>query len=45
AQFHLAIAAPATGWVHAHAGLRRVVCQPQIPDGRIIHHWRLRPPS
>lgn len=44
-QFHLAIAGPEAGWIHAHAGLRRVVCQPQIPHGRIIHHWRLHPPS
>lgn len=45
AQFHLAIAGPGTGWIHAHAGLRRIVCQPQIPAGRIVHHWRLLPPS
>lgn len=45
AQFHLAITGPEMGWIHAHAGLRRVVCQPQIPDGRIVHHWRLSPPS
>lgn len=45
AQFHLAIAGPGSGWIHAHAGLRRVVCQPQIPEGRILHHWRLRPQS
>lgn len=45
AQFHLAIAGPDADWIHAHAGLHRVVCQPQIPDGRIIHHWRLRSPS
>lgn len=40
AQFHLAIAAPQAGWIHAHAGLRRVVHAPQRPVGRIVHHWR-----
>lgn len=43
AQVHLAIAAPDLGWVHSHAGLRRVVQQPALPDGTIIHHWRLAP--
>lgn len=45
AQFHLAIAAPGQGWVHAHAGLRRVVHDPELPTGPIIHHWRLLPTS
>lgn len=39
-QFHLAIAAT-HGFVHAHAGLRRVVLSPQCPDGTIIGHWRI----
>ncbi len=42
-QVHLAIAALDGGWVHAHAGLRRVVHQPVLPDGTILHHWRLAP--
>ena len=42
-QVHLAIAAPDGGWIHAHAGLRRVVHQPALPDGTILHHWRLAP--
>ncbi len=42
-QVHLAIAAPDGGWVHAHAGLRRVVHQPVLPDGTILHHWRFAP--
>lgn len=42
-QLHLAIAAPGGGWIHAHAGLRRVVHQPVLPDGIILHHWRLAP--
>ena len=42
-QVHLAIAAPDGGWVHAHAGLRRVVYQPVLSDGTILHHWRLAP--
>ncbi|MDP3906348.1 hypothetical protein [Novosphingobium sp.] len=43
AQLHLAIAASDGGWIHAHAGLRRVVHQPALPDGAILHHWRLTP--
>ncbi|PKB14231.1 hypothetical protein B0I00_2863 [Novosphingobium kunmingense] len=39
-QFHLAIAAIDGGWVHAHAGLRRVVRSPALPAGPITHHWR-----
>lgn len=41
AQLHLAIAARADRWIHAHLGLRRVVCQNERPDGAIIHHFRL----
>lgn len=43
AQFHLAIADRALGWVHAHAGLRRVVRDAALPAGALIHHWRLQP--
>lgn len=43
AQIHLAIAGLAGGWVHAHAGLRRVVQQATRPAGPILHHWRLAP--
>ena len=42
AQFHLAIADRQLGWVHAHAGLRRVVRDVQLPAGTITAHWRLR---
>lgn len=42
AQFHLAIADRQLGWVHAHAGLRRVVRDAALPDGTITAHWRLR---
>lgn len=45
AQFHLAIAAPDLGWVHAHAGLRQVVHDSALPAGTLIHHWRLLPAS
>lgn len=45
AQVHLAIAAAPTGWVHAHAGVRRVVCQPNLPPGEWLGHWRLNPSS
>ncbi len=43
AQFHLAIRSADGGWIHAHAGLRRVVQQLHLPDGPILHHWRLAP--
>lgn len=43
AQFHLAIAAADGGWIHSHAGLRRVVHQPVLPQGEIVQHWRLKP--
>ena len=43
AQVHLAIADRTGGWVHAHAGLRRVVGQMARPAGAIVHHWRLAP--
>ncbi len=42
AQFHLAIAARDNRWVHAHAGLRRVVISAELPAGPIVAHWRLR---
>jgi hypothetical protein len=42
-QVHLAIAGRTAGWVHAHAGLRRVVISPQRPAGPILQHWRLDP--
>lgn len=45
AQAHLAIADRALGWVHAHAGLRRVVRDSEIPLGVVLHHWRLLPKS
>lgn len=40
-QFHLAIADRKLGWIHAHAGLRKVVRDAVLPGGTIIHHWRL----
>lgn len=42
-QFHLAIAGPAQTWIHAHAGLRRVVSETEFRAGSILHHWRLSP--
>ncbi|MCZ8173188.1 MAG: hypothetical protein O9272_15745 [Brevundimonas sp.] len=41
AQHHLAIAGHPDGWVHAHAGLRRVVHQADPPPGSWLGHWRL----
>lgn len=44
-QPHLAIRSTRAGWVHAHAGLRRVVHQRHRPDGLLVQHWRLAPES
>jgi cell wall-associated NlpC family hydrolase len=43
AQIHLAIAAEGGGWIHAHAGLRRVVHQSELPPGPVLGQWRLNP--
>ena len=40
-QYHFAIASASGGYVHAHAGLRRVVHTPARPEGQILHHWRM----
>lgn len=40
-QYHLAIAARAGGFVHAHAGLKRVVAMPGPLPWPIVHCWRL----
>ncbi|HZU62722.1 MAG TPA: hypothetical protein VFF98_03480 [Novosphingobium sp.] len=42
-QFHLAVAVEGGACVHAHAGLRRVVISPALPEGRRLRHWRLAP--
>ena len=39
-QFHLAIALGPGGFVHAHAGLRRVVLSPGPLPWPILQHWR-----
>jgi cell wall-associated NlpC family hydrolase len=40
-QFHLAIGAPCGGWIHAHAGARRVLLSSGLPGERVLHCWRL----
>jgi cell wall-associated NlpC family hydrolase len=40
AQHPFAIAAQNGAFVHAHAGLRKVVCSPTLPDGALVAHWR-----
>lgn len=40
-QFHLAVRTP-TGFVHAHAGLRRVVETPGLPDWPVLGVYRKR---
>lgn len=42
-QFHLLVAAPLGGFVHAHAGLRRVIHSADLPSGKTAGHWRLIP--
>ena len=39
-QLHLIVVTD-EGWVHAHAGLRRVVLSTPHTDWAIIRHWRL----
>ncbi len=43
AQQHLLVAAAANRFIHAHAGLRRVVETPCLPVWPLLRHWRLRP--
>lgn len=40
-QVHLAITGPRLTWIHADAGLRRVVCESGYRLGTLLHHWRL----
>lgn len=44
AQHHLLIAASPDGFVHAHAGLRRVVTTPGLLPWPIECHWRFTEP-
>ncbi|MBY0394228.1 MAG: C40 family peptidase, partial [Novosphingobium sp.] len=44
AQHHLVIACGAASFIHAHAGLRQVVCQPRDPAWQFRAAWRLAPP-
>ena len=42
AQHHLLIAGPRGGFIHAHAGLRRVVATPGPLPWPLERHWRLK---
>ena len=42
-QYHLAIAAQDGGFIHAHAGLRRVVHSARLPEWPVEGHWRIAP--
>lgn len=44
-QFHLAIASSQARFVHAHAGLRRVIHSDLPLHWPVIAHWRLGTPS
>ena len=41
AQFHLLVASGAGHFVHAHAGLRRVVRDRGLPGAPVLRRWRL----
>ena len=41
AQHHLLVAGANGGFVHAHAGLGRVVLAPALPAWPVERHWRL----
>lgn len=43
-QHHLVIVSDVDEVIHAHAGLRRVVCQPRDPAWHVQGVWRLAPP-
>lgn len=40
AQVHLLVVSTAGGFIHAHAGLRRVVASPGAPTWPVLHRWR-----
>lgn len=42
-QVHLLIAVGNEHFVHAHAGLRRVICGELPADWPILRHWRIAP--
>lgn len=42
-QVHLLIAVGNQHFVHAHAGLRRVICSELPADWPILRHWRIAP--
>lgn len=44
-QFHLAIALGPDRFIHAHAGLGRVVVSPAPLPWPILQHWRPTPPA
>jgi cell wall-associated NlpC family hydrolase len=40
-QLHLLIAADSENFVHAHVGLRRVICGGLPTDWPVLRHWRI----
>lgn len=42
-QLHFVVAAARGRFIHAHAGLRRVIACEQLPAGALAGHWRLAP--
>lgn len=45
AQHHLLVSLGGATCIHAHAGLRLVVRQPQPRDWPVMRHWRLAEPA
>lgn len=43
ATLHFIIAVTHGAFVHAHAGLKKVLLTPLMPEGQIVQHWRLDP--
>jgi hypothetical protein len=43
AQHHLLVASVPDRFIHAHAGLRRVVAMPGPLPWPVLHHWRFAP--
>ena len=44
-QHHLLIAAEGAGFIHAHAGLGRVIRSDAPLEGNVLYHWRLAAPD
>jgi len=41
AQHHLIVSLGSAGFAHAHAGVRKIVCEEKLLDFPVTAHWRL----